>query len=241
MVAFRDFESNVARVRERIARACEKCGREPSSVSVLPVTKNHPAEAPFFAARAGFAAVGENRVQETAEKKPLFSAFAGTPPLRWELIGHLQSNKVKKAVELFDRIQSVDSENLILKLDAACAAAGRAPLPVLLQANPGCDPAKFGTADFDSLKKLLETALAAGTHLNVEGLMCVAPLDNDDLNVAAKAFETLRLWRDKLSEEFHLPLAELSMGMSHDLEAAVAAGTTMLRIGTALFGERIYL
>ncbi|MCR5183877.1 MAG: YggS family pyridoxal phosphate-dependent enzyme [Opitutales bacterium] len=240
MVNFSTFEENVARVRERIAAACEKSGRGNDEVRLLPVTKNHPAEAPLFAARCGFAAVGENRVQETAEKRPAFEALAKTADLRWELIGHLQSNKAKKAVALFDRIQSVDSLDLVAKLDKACEAQGRAALPILLQANPGCDPAKFGTADLGTLKKLLEAVLAT-RHLQPEGFMCVAPIDDDSLLVAAKAFETLRDWRDRLAAEFALPLTELSMGMSHDLEPAIAAGSTMVRVGTALFGERVYL
>ncbi len=240
MVDFPTFEANVARVRERIASACARCGRGNDEVLLLPVTKNHSAEAPLFAQRAGFFAVGENRVQEVAEKKPQFLAAVGTQNLSWELIGHLQSNKAKKAVELFDRIQSVDSENLISKLDNACKTLGRERLPILLQANPGCDPAKFGTADLDSLKKLVDAALAS-KHLQLDGFMCVAPIDDDSLSVAAKAFETLRTWRDQLASEYKTAFPQLSMGMSHDLEPAIAAGTTMVRIGTALFGERVYL
>ncbi len=241
MISFENFSENCARVRERVAEACAKCGRVPDEVRILPVTKNHPVDAPLFAARAGFSAVGENRVQEATTKIAEFSATApaGTPPLRWELIGHLQSNKARHAAEHFDRIQSVDSVALAQKLDRICGEIARERLPILLQANAGSDPAKFGTADFDALRELAEAAFA-GTHLQIDGLMCVAPIDDDSLETAARCFDTLRKWRDRLETEFGVKLPELSMGMSHDLEPAVAAGSTMVRIGTALFGERDY-
>lgn len=229
-------------MRERVADACAKCGRAPEEISILPVTKNHPADAPIFAAKAGFSSVGENRVQEASTKKieveNLQKNLAGTP-LRWELIGHLQSNKARRAAEIFDRIQSVDSPALAEKLDRICGEISREKLPVLLQANAGSDPAKFGTTDFDALRVLAETAFA-GTHLRVDGLMCVAPIDDDSLETAARCFETLREWRDRLEREFGKKLPVLSMGMSHDLAPAIAAGSTMIRVGTALFGERDY-
>lgn len=245
MLSFAEFSENCARVRERVAVACAKCGRDPAGVRILPVTKNHPAEAPLFAALAGFGAVGENRVQEADAKKTEFAALAdarvpaGTPPPRWELIGHLQSNKARRAAEIFDRIQSVDTIPLAQKLDRVCGEIGRERLPILLQANAGSDPAKFGTADFDALRALAEAAFA-GTRLQVDGLMCVAPIDDDSLETAARCFDTLREWRERLEAEFGKKLPELSMGMSHDLEPAVAAGSTTVRVGTALFGARDY-
>ena len=242
MISFEEFSENCARVRERVAEACAACGRDPADVTILPVTKNHPVAAPLYAARAGFAAVGENRVQEAATKKKEFAdaAPAGTPtPLRWELIGHLQSNKARHAAEHFDRVQSVDSAALARKLDRICGEIGRERLPILLQANAGSDPAKFGTTDFDALRGLAEAALA-GTRLRLDGLMCVAPVDDDSLGTARRCFDTLREWRDRLEDEFGVKLPELSMGMSHDLAPAVAAGSTMVRVGTALFGARDY-
>lgn len=239
MISFDEFTENCARVRERLHEACARCGRDPASVKILPVTKNHPVEAPLYAARAGFCAVGENRVQEAASKKKEFLGNAPATPLDWELIGHLQSNKARSAVENFARIQSVDSVSLVQKLERLCGELGRAHLPILLQANPGSDPAKFGTADYASLRTLAEAAFASA-HLRVDGLMCVAPIDDDSLETARKSFETLREWRDRLSAEFGKSLPELSMGMSHDLAPAVAAGSTMIRIGTALFGARDY-
>lgn len=238
MISFENFTLNCANVRERVAEACRLCGRNPAEVRLLPVTKNHPVEAPIYAADAGFPAVGENRVQETELKRSEFFTRSAVP-LRWELIGHLQSNKARAAVRLFDRIQSVDSIALAAKLDGLCGEIGRKELPVLLQANSGADPAKFGTGSFDALRELTENALA-GKHLRVEGLMCVAPIDDDSLETAKRCFETLRSWRDRLESEFGIALPELSMGMSHDLAPAIAAGSTMIRIGTALFGERDY-
>jgi len=223
------FTANLAAVRARIAAACAACGRDPATVTLLPVTKTHPVAAAVAAYAAGFAAVGENRVSEAAEKRPV--APAG---LRWELIGHLQSNKAKAAVATFDRIQSVDSPELAKRLDRLAGEAGKR-LPVLLQANAGADPAKFGT-DFDGLAALLDTALAS-PHLAVEGLMTIAPLDESP-EVARRCFDRLRTWRDGLAASRGIVLPELSMGMSGDLGQAVAAGSTLLRVGTALFGGR---
>lgn len=229
MVTYAEFAANAQAVMARVAAACAACGREPSGVQVLPVTKTHPAEAADFAARFGFPAVAENRVQEAAAKRP-----AAPASLRWELIGHLQSNKAKLAVATFDRIQSVDSPDLATRLGRLAAEQGKV-LPVLLQVNSGDDPAKFG-CELAEAPRLLEAALAA-PGLRVEGLMAVAPL-SDDPAVARRAFERLRECRDALAARHAVALPELSMGMSGDLEAAVAAGSTCLRVGSALFGAR---
>lgn len=229
MIPYEEFLANVASVRARIAAACAACGRAPDSVTLLPVTKTHPADAAIYAHRAGFVSVGENRVQEAVEKKP------GVPAaLRWELIGHLQSNKAKLAVATFDRIQSVDSPDLAKRLDRFAGESGK-KLPVLLQANAGADPAKFG-ADFDGLAALLDAALAS-PNLRVDGLMTIAPLDESPV-VARRCFDNLRTWRDGLATSRGVALTELSMGMSGDLEHAITAGSTVIRVGTALFGSR---
>jgi pyridoxal phosphate enzyme (YggS family) len=154
--------------------------------------------------------------------------------VRWELIGHLQSNKAKLAAQHFDRIQSVDTEKLLGLLDRAAADLGKS-LPVLLQINAGRDPAKFG-AELEDAPRLLDAALAQ-RHLRVEGLMAIAPLSSDPA-VAQRTFATLRELRDRLAAQTGAPLRELSMGMSGDLAAAIAAGSTMVRVGTALFGTR---
>lgn len=205
----------------------------PSEVELLAVTKTHPALAAEFAARYGLRAVGENRVQEAVEKRAQTSAA-----IAWELIGHLQSNKAKLAARHFDRVQSVDSVKLIEHLDRAAAEIGRV-LPVLLQINAGDDPAKFG-ADLAEAPRLLETALAK-PNLRVDGLMTIAPLGTTPAETAGHArrtFAALRTLRDELATRFKAPLRELSMGMTGDLEIAVAEGSTIVRVGTALFGAR---
>jgi pyridoxal phosphate enzyme (YggS family) len=198
-------------------------------VSLLPVTKTHPAAAAEYAARYGLPAVGENRVQEGVEKRALVTA-----PLRWELIGHLQSNKARLAVAHFDRIQSVDSIKLVTVLERAAGEAGR-KVAVLLEINAGDDPAKFGAAPAEA-PALLEFALAQ-PHLQVDGLMTIAPL-SDDPAVARRCFARLRSLRDELAARFGVPLRELSMGMSGDFESAIAEGSTQVRVGTALYGTR---
>jgi PLP dependent protein len=230
MVTYDTFLLRLNSLRERMLAACRRCGRDPGSVRLLPVTKTHPAEAAAFAARAGLMAVGENRVQEAVAKRPL-----GPAGLRWELIGHLQSNKAKLAVETFDAVQSVDSEKLARLLARAAVEKG-VVLPVLLQINAGNDPAKFG-ADPENAPGLLEASLAA-TGLRVDGLMTIAPLSTDP-DVARRTFDALRRIRDDLAGRFGCALPELSMGMTGDLEPAIEAGSTVVRVGTALFGERL--
>lgn len=223
------FRHRVEALQRRMAAACERAGRQPAEVLLLPVTKTHPAIAADFVARYGLPAVGENRVQEAVDKRA-----QATGVLRWELIGHLQSNKARLAATHFDRIQSVDSEKLITALNRAAAELGR-KLPVLLQINAGQDPAKFG-AEPDAAPRLLELALAQ-PGLQVDGLMTIAPLSADPA-VAHRTFANLRLIRDRLTVRFGTPLRELSMGMSGDLDAAIAEGCTQVRIGSALFGPR---
>ncbi len=228
-IDFVTFRQRADALRDRIARACAAAGRPPDGVRLLPVTKTHPATAADYAFQCGFPAVGENRVQEGVEKRAL--APAG---LHWELIGHLQSNKARLAVAHFDRIQSVDSPKLLALLDRAAGEAGR-KLSVLLQINAGNDPAKFG-ADPAEAPRLLEAALAL-SHVHVDGLMTIAPLSPDPA-VARRTFANLRVIRDDLAARFAFPLPELSMGMSGDLESAVAEGSTLVRVGTALYGPR---
>jgi pyridoxal phosphate enzyme (YggS family) len=229
---FIDYETFTQRadtLRRRIADACAACGRKSAEVTLLPVTKTHPAAAAEYASRYGFGAVGENRVQEGVEKRVL-----APQALRWELIGHLQSNKARLAATHFDRIQSVDSEKLLLALDRVAGESGRR-LPILLQVNAGDDPAKFG-AEVADAPRLIEVALAR-PHLQVDGLMTIAPL-SDDPAVARRTFARLRTLRDELAARTGAPLPELSMGMTADLEAAVMEGSTIVRIGTALYGPR---
>lgn len=227
---FSEFLENLADVKVTIEKACQSAGRSEENVQLLPVTKTHPAEIIGWVAQAGLVSVGENRVQEAERKR----AAAADQPVQWELIGHLQSNKAKLAVSLFDRIQSVDSEKLLRALDKAAQVLGK-PIRVLLQVNAGDDPAKYGVDPGDA-PALLEAALGC-TSLEVEGLMTIAPLDRDR-EVARRCFARLREVRDALVQQFGHPLPELSMGMSGDLAEAIAEGSTLVRVGTALFGAR---
>jgi pyridoxal phosphate enzyme (YggS family) len=229
---FIDYETFRARADAllvRIAEVCRATGRNPQEVTLLPVTKTHPATAAEYAARYGFKAVGENRVQEAIDKQRQTAA-----PVRWELIGHLQSNKARLAAAHFGRVQSVDSEKLLNALDRAAGEQGR-KLSVLLQVNAGNDPAKFGAEPADA-PRLLDLALAK-PHLQIDGLMTIAPL-SDDPAVARRTFAALRGIRDTLASRAGRPLPELSMGMSGDLDAAIAEGSTLVRVGTALYGSR---
>ena len=223
------FQSRADALRAQIDSACRRAGRDPAEVELMAVTKTHEAQAVDYAARYGLSAVGENRVQEAVEKK----AHCGAA-MQWELIGHLQSNKAKLAAAHFNRVQSVDSEKLLHQLDAAAASLGKI-LPILLQINAGRDPAKFGT-EIEEAPRLLEAALSK-THLRIDGLMTIAPLSPEP-DVAARTFNTLRTLRDELAARFRVPLRELSMGMSGDLDAAVLAGSTQVRVGSALYGPR---
>ena len=229
MISFEAFENNLNEVKSRIHTACIAVGRAVDSVQLLPVTKNHPLDAVQYAVRSGLPAVGENRVQEASKKHAQYSG-----KVRWELIGHLQSNKAKDAVAMFDRVQSVDSLKLLNRLNRCAEQTGKT-LAILLQCNTGADPNKHGFS-IGEMEAALEAALAAES-LQVDGLMTIAPLD-DDLDVAKAAFEGLRDLRDRLSAAYQLPLTELSMGMTSDLEVAIAAGSTQIRIGTALYGIR---
>ena len=231
MIDYPVFLENCAKINERIALACEKCGRKTESVRLMPVTKTHPVDAALFAYKAGYKAVGENRVQEAISKIPLAPL-----DLQWELIGHLQSNKANLAISHFARIQSVDSVKLVEKLNNHAKELGKT-MRILLQINAGNDPAKFG-ADIQDAPILAEAALKC-EHLKVEGLMTIAPLDSN-LDTASKCFCKLREIRDLLEREFSVKLRELSMGMSGDLERAIQEGATVIRVGTALFGERYY-
>lgn len=229
MVSSDQFKAHCEGVLARIRTVCAQVGRDPANVRLLPVTKTHPVEAALLAYGFGLRAVGENRVQEAAQKRLLAPA-----DLRWELIGHLQSNKAKQALQAFDVIQSVDSPELATRLGRLAGEMGLRR-EVLLQVNSGDDPAKFG-CDLADAPRLLEAALAQPA-LAVKGLMAIAPLSQDPA-VADRTFAELRLCRDRLAARFGVALPELSMGMSGDLESAVVAGSTCVRVGSALFGSR---
>ncbi len=224
---------NVARVRERIAAACARSGRAPQDVRLMAVSKTHPASAIREAVAAGVTLFGENRVQEYAEK----AADLHETAAEFHLIGHLQSNKAAKAAELFNAVDSVDSWKLAERLSGAAEKLGKT-LAVLLEVNVGGEEAKSGFAP-DSEELLVLLAKASDLrHLRIRGLMTIPP-HTEDPNGARPYFQTLRALRDRLAKDFpQAKLGELSMGMSHDYEIAIEEGSTCVRVGTAIFGER---
>lgn len=233
MVTETEFRERLEAVQRRIKAACTVCGREVATVELMPVTKRHPAAVVEMAAAAGLRCVGENRVQEAAGKR----GEAGKAGVRWELIGPLQSNKARLALETVERIQTVDRIKLVRVLDRLSGELGRGAggSAILLQVNTGEDPAKHGCSEEDA-EGLLEAALSA-PHLRVEGLMTIGPLSTEEA-VVRRTFARLRQLRDRLAEGFGIPLDVLSMGMTGDMEWAIEEGSTLVRVGTALFGER---
>lgn len=229
MIAYEEFVKNVEVLKSRLQNAADRSGRDVEHIRILPVTKTFPIDAVEYCLRYGFKAVGENRVQEVVQKQGDYRSKIG-----WELIGHLQSNKVKPTLQHFDVVQSVDSTKLLEKLQRACADVER-ELPILLQVNAGNDPAKYGI-DLDLVDAAVEQTLKCDL-LKLEGLMTIAPLSEDPA-VARKTFSNLRRTLERINREFGLKLDQLSMGMTGDLEHAVEEGSTCIRVGTALFGER---
>ncbi|HEX5726056.1 MAG TPA: YggS family pyridoxal phosphate-dependent enzyme [Longimicrobiaceae bacterium] len=220
----------LADVRERIERARVRAGRA-EAVTLVAVTKTHPAEVVRAAIAAGIADLGENRVQELEEKV----AEVGRAAVRWHLIGHLQRNKAARALPLFHLLHSLDSLRLARALSAAAAAAGRT-VPVLAQVNVSGEETKGGFGGGEALGALAEVAALPGVSL--EGLMTMAPFTDDEA-VLRRTFRAARALFDRAAAgvEGFRPL-HLSMGMSNDYEIAVEEGSTMVRLGSVLFGER---
>jgi pyridoxal phosphate enzyme (YggS family) len=220
-------------VRERITRAAERAGRRPADVTLVGITKTHPPAAIRAAFDAGLRDFGENKVQEAAPKiEALASLQAGG--LRWHLVGHLQSNKARRAAELFSRVHSIDSAGLASRLDRAAAEAG-VSLSVLVQVELAGEATKSGLSESALLPAL--QSMCGLAHLRVDGLMTLPPYAEDP-EQARPLFRKLRALRDWAGERGLLHGRELSMGMSHDFEVAIEEGATLVRVGTAIFGER---
>jgi len=216
-------------VHERIRAAARRAGRDPASVTLVAVSKTVPAEVIRQALDAGVRILGENRVQEAKEK---IAALPGAAT--WHLVGHLQTNKAKLAVQLFEMIHSVDSVKLLQALDRHGSEAGKR-LRCLVEVNLGGEASKSGTMEADA-RDLIGAARDLA-HVQVEGLMTIPPLLPDPEEVRPY-FRRLRALRDTLQGE-GCSLAELSMGMTHDFEVAIEEGATLVRIGTAIFGPRV--
>jgi PLP dependent protein len=226
---------NLARVRERMAAAAGRAGRRPEDIALMAVSKTFPPERIREAYDAGLRLFGENRVQEFAAKAVALQHLHAAV---WHLIGHLQSNKASRAVELFSAVDSVDSLRLAAKLNASAQQLGK-KLRVLIEINVGGEAAKSGVApDSRELEELLSAARQL-EGMEFRGLMTVPPLA-DDAEQARPYFRKLRELRDRIALR-RLPavdMNELSMGMSHDFEVAIEEGSTCVRVGTAIFGER---
>ncbi len=227
-----NIQENIARVEERINAACRRCGRRREDVRLVAVSKTHPPESIGAAYAAGLREFGENRVQEASFKRPALADLGVT----WHLVGHLQSNKARLARGLFDWVHSLDSLHLAEKLAQAAASDG-ARLPVLIEVNLGEESSKAGV-------RAGEVAALAGqvaplATLELRGLMVIPPFRDNPEDVRPY-FRQLRALAREI-ETRNLPsvsMHELSMGMSHDFEVAIEEGATMVRIGTAIFGER---
>ncbi len=226
----RDLNEILAEVQNKIAQACARVNRNPAEVEIVAVTKTHGAEVVDEAYAAGLTIVGENKVQEAAWKKA--AAKAGPS---WHLIGHLQSNKVRHALELFDVIHSVDSLKLAEHINRVADAMGVNPR-ILLEVNVSGEKSKSGMRP-EEVEGVIAAISADCPRITVEGLMTMAPF-SENKEDARLYFRKLRELRDMLEDKLAIGLPRLSMGMSGDYEVAVEEGATWVRLGTVLFGER---
>ena len=221
------------KIKQRIEICAARCNRDVEEITVVGISKTHPVEILQHALVAGLTELGENRVQE-AEPKIL---QLGRDVARWHLVGHLQANKARRAVGLFDLLHSLDSASLARRLDRLCIDEQRSEFHVLIQVDLAGEKTKSGVKETE-LPELL-VALAECQRLRLIGLMTLPPFF-EDLEAVRPFFRRLRELRDDLQTRGHFAegAGELSMGMSHDFEIAIEEGATMLRIGTAIFGER---
>jgi len=226
------IRARLADVRERIARAAARAGRDPSHIKLIAVSKTFPADVIQSAAAQGQIDFGENKVQEAERKR----ASLRDQQIVWHLIGHLQSNKAKKAATTFDYIHSIDTPDLVRKIDAAASTAGRR-VTLLVQVDLAGESTKFGAGE-EELQPIFHAASECRA-VRMSGLMIIPPAV-DDAEDARAWFKKLRQVRERLIAAGIAPeqLGELSMGMSHDFEVAVEEGATMVRVGTAIFGNR---
>jgi PLP dependent protein len=224
-----ELPARLQAIRDRIQTAAERCGRDPATVELLAVSKTHPVEVIREAVEAGQLLFGENKVQEILAKAPQLPA-----ELHWHLIGHLQSNKVRKVLPLVKAIHSIDSLDLARDVNRIATELGLTA-KVYLEVNLAEESTKHGFK-VEEVRANLE-ALHGLDRLNIQGLMCIPPFEADP-ELSRPYFTRLRELRDALEKSGGKPLPLLSMGMSHDFEIAIAEGATIVRVGSALFGER---
>jgi pyridoxal phosphate enzyme (YggS family) len=224
-----DVAGNLSLVRERISAACARVGRDSSEVELLAVTKGFPPEVVDEAARASLTLFGENKVQEAKAKIPLCSSR-----LRWQMIGHLQSNKAREAVHLFEMIQSVDSISLAGEISKWAEKLAKT-MPILVEVNVAGESSKFGCTPERLLADIAQ--INALPRIELRGLMTVAPW-TPDLEKVRDIFRRLRELKLRCEKTLSGPLPHLSMGMSGDFEVAIEEGATIIRLGSVLFGDR---
>jgi hypothetical protein len=233
------LQDNLLRVQDSIAAAASRAGRDPASITLVAVSKTQPVEALLAAYQLGVRHFGENRVEEGALKIPAFRQALSDPSVVFHMIGHVQSRKADEAVKLFDRVHSVDSVKLAQRLDRFASVQNKS-LPIFLEVNVSGEASKYG---FDHARRAeLSGAVETITqlqHIRLDGLMTMAPIVADP-NDARPVFRALRELRDDLEARYsHVHLPHLSMGMTDDFEVAIEEGATMVRVGRAIFGERI--
>jgi pyridoxal phosphate enzyme (YggS family) len=223
------IQQNLKILREKIAETCARCGRKADEITIIAVTKTHPAEVVRQAVAVGLTEIGENRIQEAEIKLAELGQIA-----RYHLIGHLQSNKVKKAVQLFDVIQSVDSLNIALEISRRAGEIGKT-LECMIEVNSSGEPQKFGVLPKETID--LAKNVISLPNIILTGLMTVGPLTDDESSIR----DSFRMCHELFinsRDKFGMQMKMLSMGMSGDFEIGIEEGATMIRIGSILFGER---
>ena len=225
------IQENLSRIQDRIAEAAARTGRDPSSIALVAVSKTKPVSLIVEAIDAGITDIGENRVQEAQSKYPQIDRS-----VKWHLVGHLQRNKVKQVLQIFDLIHSVDSSRLLAEIDRRSAESNRTT-EVLIQVNTSAEPSKFGLEP-DQTLNFIESAYPY-THVRIKGLMTIGAFLPDP-EAVRPMFVLLRQLREKIiAQQFpNVEMDYLSMGMTNDFEVAVEEGANLIRIGTAIFGER---
>ena len=230
------LQDNLARVQDRIANAATRAGRAAADITLVAVSKTHPVEALLAAYKLGVRHFGENRVEEAAAKLPAFRQSVSDPAVVFHMIGHLQSRKAGDAAALFDCVHSIDSVKLAQRLSRYAVKT----LPILLEVNVSGEASKYGI-DGARREELIDmiASIVQLPRLRLDGLMTMAPLVEDPQQ-ARPVFRALRELRDEIeARSAHLKLPQLSMGMTDDFEVAIEEGATLVRIGRAIFGERL--
>ena len=224
---------NISKIRQRIASVCARINRHPEEITIVAVTKNRTKEQMLQAVEAGISEIGENRVQDAVLKYRSLEAFSRKQKVKWHLVGHLQTNKVKDAVKIFDLIHSVDSFHVALEIDKRSKEAGKVQ-DILIEVNTSGEATKFGIRPEES--EGLLNAVRDLKNIRVLGLMTVAPL-SDDKNRVRLCFRKLKDLRDNINEQKFMSrsLDILSMGMSDDFEEAIEEGASVIRLGRAIF------